>query len=125
MLKLDFEKAYDTVEWECIVETLQALGVNSTWISWIKLWLSSAKESTLVNDIQGKEISGKRGLSDVGERSREFRPNSGPDPGPRSLLIDRKKPAKDSDRPPDNREGAKKSKGHRSTTQSTDQKKKA
>jgi len=30
MLKLDFEKTYDTVKWECIIETLRSWGFNQT-----------------------------------------------------------------------------------------------
>ena len=36
MLLLDFEKAYDRVEWDFLEGTLNKLGFNSTWISWIR-----------------------------------------------------------------------------------------
>jgi len=62
MLKPDFEKAYDTVDWECVIENLQSSGFNLTWISWIKLWLFSAKVSILINGLQGWKISCKRDL---------------------------------------------------------------
>jgi hypothetical protein len=35
MLLLDFEKAYDRVEWGFLEGTLNKLGFNSTWISWV------------------------------------------------------------------------------------------
>jgi len=53
MLKLDFEKVYDIVESNCIFETLHSWGFLSTWISWVRLWLISAKVVVLVNGIQG------------------------------------------------------------------------
>jgi hypothetical protein len=36
MLLLDFEKAYDRVEWGFLDGTLNKLGFNSTWISWVR-----------------------------------------------------------------------------------------
>jgi hypothetical protein len=36
MLLLDFEKAYDRVEWGFLEGTLNKLGFNSTWISWVR-----------------------------------------------------------------------------------------
>jgi hypothetical protein len=35
MLLLDFEKAYDRIEWGFLEGTLNKLGFNSTWISWV------------------------------------------------------------------------------------------
>ena len=62
ILKLDFEKAYDTVDWECIIESLQALRFYHKWLSWIHLWLSSARVSLLINVSPRREIVCKRGL---------------------------------------------------------------
>ena len=62
MLKLNFEKAYDTMEWDCILEALQSWGFPCSWITWITFWLSSAKVAIMVNGIRGKEIICKRRL---------------------------------------------------------------
>ena len=62
MLKLDFEKAYDMLKWDCMLEALHSWGFPPTWISWVALWLLSAKVKILVNGTQEKEISYKRGL---------------------------------------------------------------
>ena len=51
LLKMDFEKAYDTVEWECVIEALRSWGYGDKWVSWINLWLRSAKVSILVNGV--------------------------------------------------------------------------
>jgi len=56
MLKLDFEKAYDMVELDCIMEALHWWS-SPTWLSWITLWLRSVKITFLVNDAQRREIS--------------------------------------------------------------------
>jgi len=60
MLKFDFGKA--TVECDCILKMLHSWGFTSTWISWIRLWLTSAKVSVLVNGIQCRQIYYKQGL---------------------------------------------------------------
>lgn len=62
MLKLDFEKAYDTVSWDCLLEVLRLRGFGEKWIAWIKRRLSSAKVSVLLNGGTCKEIICKRGL---------------------------------------------------------------
>ena len=60
MLKLDFEQAYDTVEWDCILESLHSWEFPFTWIPWIRIWMRSAKVLILVNGIHGWEIFCKR-----------------------------------------------------------------
>ena len=62
MLKLDFEKAYDTMKWDCILEALQSWGFSCSWITWITLWLRSANVTITFNDIRGKEIICNMGL---------------------------------------------------------------
>ena len=63
MLKLDFEKAYDMADWECIIESLQASGFCPKWLLWIKLWLSFARVSLLIIGSLGWNIACKRGLT--------------------------------------------------------------
>jgi len=59
MLKPDFEKASDMVEWDCILGALHSWEFSSIWTSWIRLWLQSAKVMVLVNVNQGREIAYK------------------------------------------------------------------
>ena len=56
ILKLDFEKAFDSVDWNFLLDTLNALGFGHKWISWIKMLISSVKASVLINGSPSKEF---------------------------------------------------------------------
>nr|KYP47550.1 Transposon TX1 uncharacterized [Cajanus cajan] len=60
--KVDFEKAYDTVNWGFLLYMLQRLGFNCKWRQWIMECLVSAKVSVLVNRSPTEEFTTQRGL---------------------------------------------------------------
>ena len=62
MLKLDFEKAFDTVEHSVILKMLSHLGFPELWIQWVSNILSSASSSVLLNGVSGKIFKCKRGV---------------------------------------------------------------
>lgn len=62
VLKLDFAKAFDTVNWEGLFQILQARNFPDIWIRWIKCLLSSALSAVLVNGSPGPWIICGRGL---------------------------------------------------------------
>jgi hypothetical protein len=41
ILKLDFAKAFDTIEHEAILQVMKLKGFNDTWIGWAKEILST------------------------------------------------------------------------------------
>ena len=61
-LKVDFEKAYDSVRWEFLYDMLSRMGFHSLWISWIKGCMDSATVSLLVNGSPTEEFKPTRGL---------------------------------------------------------------
>ena len=62
ILKLDFEKAFDKLEHEVILQILKYKGFSSRWISWIQNILGSGTCSMLLNGIPGKGFECKRGV---------------------------------------------------------------
>lgn len=49
IMKVDFEKAYDTVDWDFLCYMLRRMNFGGKWISWILGCLKSASVSFLVN----------------------------------------------------------------------------
>ena len=62
ILKLDFEKAFDKIEYSTIIAMLKAKGFGPRWIKWVNSILLSASTSVLLNGVAGKKIICKRGV---------------------------------------------------------------
>ena len=60
--KVDYEKAYDLVNWDFIYYMLRRLGFCDRWIRWINGCLESASVSVLVNGSPTREFFPKKGL---------------------------------------------------------------
>ncbi|KAJ0454927.1 putative RNA-directed DNA polymerase [Helianthus annuus] len=61
-LKVDFEKAYDNINWNFVLDVLDQMGFSSKWCSWIKGVLSSARASVLVNGSPTFEFKCHKGM---------------------------------------------------------------
>ncbi|GKD04334.1 cysteine-rich receptor-like protein kinase [Tanacetum coccineum] len=61
-LKVDFEKAFDSVWWSFLDDTMVNMGFREKWRSWIHGCLYSASVSVLVNGSPTGEFSMTRGL---------------------------------------------------------------
>ena len=62
MLKLDFQKAYDTVRWSFLDHVLDCMGFGSKWRSWVGHCVTSASMSILVNGSPSAPFKMNRGL---------------------------------------------------------------
>lgn len=60
--KLDIEKAYDHISWECLLCMLNKLGFRGKWQSWIGFCISTARFSVLVNGTRSGFFDSSRDL---------------------------------------------------------------
>jgi hypothetical protein len=60
VLKIDFEKASDTVEHSAILEIKRNLGFPKTRINWIAEILSTSTSSILLNGVPGRKFACRR-----------------------------------------------------------------
>jgi hypothetical protein len=62
ILKLDFAKAFDTIEHQAILKILTCWGFDDRSIGWVKSIFSSGFSSVLLNGVPGKKIPCHRGV---------------------------------------------------------------
>ncbi|GJX52863.1 putative reverse transcriptase domain-containing protein [Tanacetum coccineum] len=62
LLKVDLDKAYDSVSWDYLLQIIFWMGFNEKWIQWIRACLISYSASVLVNGSPTKEFPLQRGL---------------------------------------------------------------
>jgi len=62
LLKVDFQKAYDMVEWHFLDYVLQQMGLSSIWRAWINSCLATASILVLVNGTPTSPFPMQRGL---------------------------------------------------------------
>ena len=62
VLKLDFAKAFDTVNWDSLMAIMEVRGFSEQWKGWINKLLCTSHIAVLVNGSPGPWITCKRGL---------------------------------------------------------------
>lgn len=61
-LKLDFRKAFNSVEWVSLDRILAAKGFPAKWRQWVHLLNTSSQTAVVLNGVPGKWIQCRRGL---------------------------------------------------------------
>jgi hypothetical protein len=62
VLKIDFEKAYDKVNWGFLFECYKQKVFNSNWLTWIKKSVAGGTLSVKVNDKVGPYFTSHKGV---------------------------------------------------------------
>lgn len=62
IIKIDFEKAFDSVDWVCILDAMIVLGFGGIWCGWVQAFLSSMKASVLINGSPTEEFYFNNGI---------------------------------------------------------------
>ena len=62
VLKLDYEKAYDRVNWDFLLEMLTSRGFGPKWIRWNLSILKQSSFCVKINDVLGPYFVGGKGL---------------------------------------------------------------
>nr|GFA07128.1 hypothetical protein [Tanacetum cinerariifolium] len=62
LFKVDFEKAFDSVNWDFLLDVMAQMNFGYKWCQWIRSCLSSASVSVLINGSPSKEFKMERGL---------------------------------------------------------------
>jgi hypothetical protein len=63
VVKIDFEKAYDKVNWDFLYECCKQKGFSNNWLIWIKKVITGGTLSVKVNDKVGPYFTGHKGVS--------------------------------------------------------------
>jgi retron-type reverse transcriptase len=62
ILKLDFEKAFDKIEHQAMLEIMRHKGFDDIWMRWMKSIFTSGTSSILLNGVPGKTFHCQRGV---------------------------------------------------------------
>jgi hypothetical protein len=54
ILKLDYEKTYDKVNWQFLLDILEKRGFGKRWISWIRCMFHRGSVGLTINNVEGE-----------------------------------------------------------------------
>lgn len=55
LLKLDFPKAFNTIEHSSMMKTMKQMGFDERWLGWINYLVGSGTSSVLLNGVPGRQ----------------------------------------------------------------------
>ncbi|GFS31963.1 hypothetical protein Acr_00g0020140 [Actinidia rufa] len=56
LIKIDFEKAYDSINWKFLLKMMKFLGFGNKWIKWMDECITTARSSVLINGSPTEEF---------------------------------------------------------------------
>jgi hypothetical protein len=62
ILKLDFEKAYDKINWDFLFEVIKQRGFCDRWCNWVKAVVASGTLSVKINNSRGSYFKSRKGV---------------------------------------------------------------
>jgi retron-type reverse transcriptase len=62
ILKLDFAKAFDTIDHDAMIRIMKKMGFYDKWLTWISLIFGSSRSSVLLNGTLGRQFHCLRGV---------------------------------------------------------------
>jgi hypothetical protein len=62
ILKIDFKKAYDKVNWDFLQQSLRMKGFSDKWYNWINQFVCKGSVGVKVNENVGRYFQIKKGL---------------------------------------------------------------
>lgn len=62
MIKMDLQKAYDSIQWTFVDQLLRLLGFQAMFVDWIMVYLSTVTYQISLNGQLTKPFAGGKGL---------------------------------------------------------------
>jgi hypothetical protein len=62
IVKIDFEKAYDKINWNFLMDCCRQKGFSENWLSWISKAMTGGIVSVKINDCMGSYFCSYKGV---------------------------------------------------------------